>query len=443
MINRDDLFTNLTTTTKWDVPVAINRNNPLPLDASSVFESLAALETYAATSPVAYMGQICAVIAENEDAKAYIILNEQGDVQEVGSAVIVDDASIAFQDGELAIKSWGKEYYKYVAATGDSEATYELQVVDSTHPWQSGLEPRVTLKDGNLVLGWYEPNPTTVEGLNSQISSLQTSVNELVGDVAERYTATETDEKIAQAIAAAPHLKREVVDSIEEVVADNIIYMVPTGLQEDDDKYDEFMLINGVVERVGSWEVDLSAYAKKTDVEASLDEKVNKNGTDRLMTVEEGEKLATVSEGAEKNFISSASESFDVSNGLLSIVSIPQTLDLSGNNTIANLNTLLGNKVDKVDGKSLVSDTEIEKLLTVQANAEKNVIQLVTSEFAISENRELSLVSVDSTKVIDSATGKTVKSAIDELNTTLNNMSDFGERLTDLEERMVWQTLAE
>lgn len=42
-----------------------------------------------------------------------------------------------------------------------------------------------------------------------------------------------------------------------------------------------------------------------------------------------------------------------------------------------NLETSLGNKVDKVEGKSLVSDDEIVKLGTVEANAQVNVIETV------------------------------------------------------------------
>jgi hypothetical protein len=46
--------------------------------------------------------------------------------------------------------------------------------------------------------------------------------------------------------------------------------MVPTGLQEDDDKYDEYMVFEGVLERVGSWEINLSAYATKEELTAEV-----------------------------------------------------------------------------------------------------------------------------------------------------------------------------
>lgn len=83
------------------------------------------------------------------------------------------------------MKNYGTKYYKYVPESGSEEtgdliaAHYEIQEVDENNPWISGLEPRVTSEDGQLVLGWYEQNPTTIDGVNAQVSSLQTSVNDL------------------------------------------------------------------------------------------------------------------------------------------------------------------------------------------------------------------------------------------------------------------------
>jgi hypothetical protein len=50
--------------------------------------------------------------------------------------------------------------------------------------------------------------------------------------------------------------------------------MVSRGLTEDDNKYYEYILIDGVFEPVGSWEVDLSNYATKGEV-SSVDTKIN------------------------------------------------------------------------------------------------------------------------------------------------------------------------
>ena len=69
------------------------------------------------------------------------------------------------------------------------------------------------------------------------------------------------------------HLKRTIVESIfdineEALDADQYIYMVKqSSPDEDDDIYDEYMIIDGKLEKVGSWAVDLSDYAKNEAIE--------------------------------------------------------------------------------------------------------------------------------------------------------------------------------
>lgn len=81
----------------------------------------------------------------------------------------------------------------------------------------------------------------------------------------DAYTKGETDSAIATAIAKAPHLKREIVEVLPEVEAadENTIYMVGTGAGSQDSAYDEYMLINGAFEKIGSSAVDLTNYATK------------------------------------------------------------------------------------------------------------------------------------------------------------------------------------
>lgn len=89
-----------------------------------------------------------------------------------------------------------------------------------------------------------------------------------IGEVSiDTYTKAEIDSKIA----SAGHLKRKIVEKKEDIKvgaddADTYIYMVQTGLQVDDNKYNEYIVIDGEIEPVGSWEVNLSDYAKKTDL---------------------------------------------------------------------------------------------------------------------------------------------------------------------------------
>lgn len=402
-----------------NLPMAIERNNPIPLDSTALWYSYDEMATYAKESSTAYVGQILSLVVDNE-ATAYIILNTSGDLKEVGSATLVDNTTIVLNDGAIAFKDFGKRYYKYVPATETEEATYVLQEVDENNPWIVGLEPKVASENGQLVLGWYEPNPTTVEGISSTVASLQTTVNDLgetvrdlSNDVAVTnaklstvYTKDETNTAIAEAVAAADHLAYKKVNSIGDIqddidnaVAgyDKTIYLVPSleGLSQD--VYEEYMVIDNTIERVGSWQVNLDEYATKTELENKVDKQ---DGYD-LVSAADIAKLGTVETGAQKNYISEVSENFDVTNGKLTIVSVPNTVDLSGNNTIAALNAVLSNKVSKEDGKSLVADELIAKLEALATDAEKNYINDVTSEFNVDENRVLSIVSVSGDKIVE------------------------------------------
>lgn len=114
-----------------------------------------------------------------------------------------------------------------------------------------------------------------VDGLDATLASKADKATTLAGyGIADAYTTTQTDSKIAAAIASAPHLKRQIVEELPAVgSADaNTIYMVPQGKGTVEDPgtatshYNEYMLINGAFELIGSSQVDLSGYATETFV---------------------------------------------------------------------------------------------------------------------------------------------------------------------------------
>lgn len=183
---RDTFFANKAIAALWDVAVSIKRGNRLPLDASAVFESYAALEAYIADEEsVAYPGQIIAVV--NADSTGIYYLDQNLAINEVGKIPTADNKSIEIADGVITMHDYGTAYYKYVPEekneeTGEviKEAGYEkTAIVEGTTPWKAGLEPRVVSENGEFVIGWFEPNPTTVEGVKDQVTAVQGTVNDL------------------------------------------------------------------------------------------------------------------------------------------------------------------------------------------------------------------------------------------------------------------------
>lgn len=119
-----------------------------------------------------------------------------------------------------------------------------------------------------------------VDGLDAALASKANKATTLAGyGITDAYTTNQTDSKIAAAIASAPHLKRAIVEELPAVgSADaNTIYMVPQdkGSVEDPgtttSHYNEYMLINGAFELIGSSQVDLSGYATETFVTNAID----------------------------------------------------------------------------------------------------------------------------------------------------------------------------
>ena len=71
---------------KWDLPVYLNRQNPIPLDGTSIYNSYAEAETYAKENAKAYPGQIISVVT-NTEVKVYKINN--GQLEELGKGSLV------------------------------------------------------------------------------------------------------------------------------------------------------------------------------------------------------------------------------------------------------------------------------------------------------------------------------------------------------------------
>lgn len=82
--------------------------------------------------------------------------------------------------------------------------------------------------------------------------------------------AVDIGASISAAVAAADHLQRKKVASVDDIDpavqgADRFIYMVPKAGGKNGDKFDEYMIIDGAVEPVGDWAVDLSGYQPKEE----------------------------------------------------------------------------------------------------------------------------------------------------------------------------------
>ena len=489
----------------WDVAVSIKRGNPLPLDSNSVFDSYSALETYAA-GVLAYPGQIVAVV--NEDSTGIYYLDQELAIQEVGKIPTADNKSIEVADGVISMYNFGKYYYKYIPEVKDEEtgevtsvARYEKTEVSGDNVWAAGLEPKVVSENGELVIGWFEPNPTTVDGVQDQVTAVQGTVSDLddqlnkegglvdqvedlqeeighatteAGDAAtglyaelekkanaedvytkdevdeahrlvneainakadadnvytksEVYTQAETNIAIAAAVAGADHLKRKIVANkaaIQTYIdehddAEKYIFMVPTvySYTSESNRYDEYIVLSSVegegdeavttyiIEPVGSWAVDLADYVSETELTAYLNDYYDKDDVADILTayaktsdLDGYYKIDEIDDFLEN--IYTKEELADLLKEYYSAEEVDAKLaNYDNKETIA---TNYYNKAEvnnkfadyytseaadekfvvKEADKSLVPNSEIEKLTTVKANAEENFIKSTTERFTV------------------------------------------------------------
>ena len=244
-----------------------------------------------------------------------LIINAPHILNPIGIIPSGDSATVEVtEDGVISIRDFNKRYYKYIEATEEESAYYEL-----TEGWPTdykNLEAKAVYDktDRKWVIGWFEPNSTTVEGLASQIASLNEEVgdaeteegptglykyvNDKIGAPATKdgetttpasgiyelvYTKTETDTKIAEEISKAGHLNKLIVnqkdvnqetgeitlaidgEEVTEAKYPNTIFLFKV---EDAfyDQYEEYTYIGGKITLIGSTGTDL------TDLEALREE---------------------------------------------------------------------------------------------------------------------------------------------------------------------------
>ena len=192
-------------------------------------------------------------------------------------------------DGEGSIKkalSDAKAYTDSVASgKADVEHTHEIADVDGL---QGALDGKANATHTHTT--------AQVDGLDTALAGKANKATTLAGyGITDAYTKGETNSAIATAVAAAPHLKRTIVEQLPEAeeADENIIYMVGTGAGSEDSAYEEYMLINGAFEKIGSSKVDLTNYAEKTYVDAAKQEAISTaagDATQKANTAEQNAK---------------------------------------------------------------------------------------------------------------------------------------------------------
>lgn len=251
-MTREEFFNKLKTGAKWDVGVAINRTNPVPLDANEIFESIATMETYIKSNALAYPGQIVVVLGETETA-AYLV---------------------------NAVGGEGKGYSKLAATTGSGDVGEELTqlaarvAVVEGYFTEGGIAKKATADAaGNVIADTY----ATVTALGG----VQTTAEKGVSDAAAAKEAADAAKAVADAKVGAVSLDsgaangtvKLTVDGVESEVA---VKGLGSAAYTAADAYDA---AGKAQELVGAHNVSAEAHADIRQSVTALAEKVSGRAT--------------------------------------------------------------------------------------------------------------------------------------------------------------------
>ena len=339
--------------------VNLNRQKYGSLDISEVFKSQADLNYYIskgavtdgasdywlAVTPYPYAGQYIALVNnETREVSAYILVEKADgtfETKEVGSAPIGDEKSITVDEGVVKI-------------VGFESA-------------EEGAQPR---KKADGTIEWIKPDTTTVEGLETLVAGLESDVETLQADKANKsevYSRTEIDSKLSSVYKYKGTVATySALPTADRVVGD--VYNVEAADAEHGIEAGDNVAWNGTAWDVLGGTVDLSAYA----LNSTLDDYVKKNGTDRLITADEGDAIAALIDGDYDNFVKSVdTEELTVdANGNLTIKKVANT-------KVDGLADLLNGYVKKNGTDRLITEAEANKLGGIEENADANIIEIV------------------------------------------------------------------
>ena len=427
---------------KLNFAVAFNPQTAFPLDARYYFSTLADATTAAqsavevGSSDGTYFIGENLVVVTSTDATLYVIQPDKT-LKAVGTSVLGDGKSITISDGTVSIK-------------GFADATVNQQ-------------PR---KNASGEIEWYTPDTSTVAGLadtvgqhTQQIENLTSDISSLSTNKADKdsvYTKTETDSQIKSAIS-----------SVYKPAGSIAFIDLPALTSDNEGKVynitDEFTTTNNFVEGAGkkysagqnvviikdsegvykydvlSGIVDLSNYSTTSEVQAALDNKVDKVEGSRLITDAEASKLAGIEANAQVNVIdgvNSSEFSIDESKNL-NILAIPQS-------KITNLISDLESKVDKVEGKGLstndFTNTLLDKLNGITAGAQVNTIDEVkingTLLSVVDKSVNIPGASADNLGVVKGSSADNGVTINEDYSMTVNNIST--DKLVAGSDTLVW-----
>lgn len=285
----------------------------------AVASATAAAGTAADSKIAAKVGEIGAVTVK-QYVDTQISENAYDDTTLAGRVTTVEGQITAINNESTGILAQAKKYTD-TGLAGKANTSHTHTLANITDAGDLAAKDQVAEADLESTLAAKinaKANTTALTALQGKVDTLEGTVA-TKANASEVYKKGETDSKIAAAVAGASHLKRSIVDALPDAgeADENTIYMVAKdGDTGEQDGYNEYFVIEGAWEKIGDTVVDLTEYAKttevtsaigaaKTELQTNIDKKVDKVAGSRLMTEAEGTKLGGIAANAQVNVIES------------------------------------------------------------------------------------------------------------------------------------------
>ena len=314
----------------------------------------------------------------NDDTRGSLYLGNRliGEVGGSGGASNLSELSdvliSAAQTGDfLTLNSQGK--WINISASDLAQTILDIQgqfvEIDENEFQFNAVNGKLELKNYSAASVGMMPVKTN-SGLSWQIApsaNLDARVGSLESDMTNVQTELQSvDSKIATKISQANHLKYKVISDLAQATEENTIYLYNSGSGSSGDLYEEYMLVNGSLEVIGSLAVDLSNYVTTTALENALNAKANQSALTALDT-RVGALETTVSDLS--STISSLNTSIsNLNTSVNSLESRVGTLENNANNyvTTTALNAVVGDLslvngvYNNLDADSTITDNLVE-----------------------------------------------------------------------------------
>lgn len=354
--------------------------------------------------------------------------------EDTGLVKDVTDAKAAIAQAQLDIKALEDTAEDYVAAdetlhttiTGEVETAIAAAVAEVKK--YADDNDADTAYDDTAVKADIQTNATAIAGVKN---TAEQAAADILGEIEAREQADADLENtlkqyVGEEIGKQAHFSAKVVTSTDEMTDATTLYLMKTA-ETGDDMYEEWMLIEGTPAKIGTTATDLSDYAKTADVTAAVGA-VQTAAENAVLAEKEAREGAVADLNDRVDGVAQDLADFEAEVGTTYETKENVTTKVTElQNAIDATNTEVAKKANAADVETAVKavddkvkaaqddatanasaitalqaadqgfDTRIGALETV--GAEKNVINSASSEFEISENRELSINTIDQSKV--------------------------------------------